>query len=263
MNPDCIAIILGRKGSKGLPGKNTMKILGRPISHYSIMAALNSRYISDIYVTTNDQTIADEARKFKLNIIARPEHLCTDAALFEDALVHGYQEAVRLRGKKPEFVVILMCNVVTVDNVLIDDAVDALIADSQADSAVTVSCLNMYSPLRARKQNEAGYLDPFVPFETFSDDPSKLSCDRDSQGNVYFADMSHSVSRARALDSIDKGLLPQRWMGQKILPIFNSYGCDIDLFWQVDASIRWLLDKGFSEEKVPYEKTTSIRSIGN
>ena len=86
MNLDCIAIVLGRKGSKGLPGKNKMKILGQPISNYSINAALHSKYVSDIYVTTDDEDIAAEARKFNVEIIDRPLELCTDEALFEDAI---------------------------------------------------------------------------------------------------------------------------------------------------------------------------------
>ena len=57
MSVDCVALLLGRKGSKGLPGKNTMRVLERPISHYSIMAALNSKYVSDIYLSTDDETI--------------------------------------------------------------------------------------------------------------------------------------------------------------------------------------------------------------
>jgi len=252
MTIDCVGLLLGRKGSKGLPGKNTMKILGRSISHYSILAALNSKYISDLYVSTDDDEIKNEAREFDLQIIDRPDYLCTDDALFEDALIHGYKEIIKRRNKKPDMVVILMCNVVTVDNKLIDDAVDALLNDEFADSAVSVSTLNMYSPLRARKLNNTGYLQPFVPFESFGN-PETLSCDRDSQGDVFFADMSHSVSRARALDDIGNGLLPQRWMGRKIIPIYNTYGCDIDSPWQVNASEWWLLDKGFSIDATPYK----------
>ena len=252
MSLDTIAILLGRKGSKGLPGKNTMQLLGRPISHYPIMAALNSRFVTDIFVTTDDEDIAAEARKFDLTVIDRPAHLCTDEALFEDALIHGYEEATRMRGKKPDIVVILMCNAATVDANLIDTAVAALEADPEADSAVSVSLLNMYSPLRARKMDDGGYLLPFVPFETFGD-PATLSCDRDSQGDVYFADMSHSVSRARALDAIEDGLLPQRWMGRNILPVYNTFGCDIDLDWQTTTTLHWLKEKGFSEDGTPYE----------
>jgi len=36
------------------------------------------------------------------------------------------------------------------------------------------------------------------------------------------------------------GLLPQKWMGNKILPILNKDGCDIDEKWQLDMSIRWI-----------------------
>ncbi len=251
MTVDCVALLLGRKGSKGLPGKNTMSILGRPSNHYPIMAALNSRYISDIFVSTDDERIKDEAKKFDLQIIERPEELCTDESLFEDALIHGYKEIVNQRNKKPDLIVVLMCNAVTVDNILIDNAIEALIHNQEADSAVTVSALNMYSPLRARKMDDNGYLQPFVPFESFGD-PSTLSCDRDSQGDVFFADMSHSVTRSRALDDIDNGLLPQRWMGHKILPVYNTYGCDIDLPWQVNASQWWLEERGFSNNNTPY-----------
>ena len=68
----------------------------------------------------------------------------------------------------------------------------------------------MYNLLRARKLNGDGYLDSFG-------DPKTLSCDRDSQGDVIFADMSYSVSRSRALDDIENGILPQKWMGQFII----------------------------------------------
>jgi hypothetical protein len=99
-----------------------------------------------------------------------------------------------------------------------------------------------------------GYLKPFVPFESFGN-PETLSCDRDSQGDVFFADMSHSVSRSRALDDIENGLLPQRWMGKKIIPVYNTYGCDIDLPWQVNASEWWLENNGFSIHNTPYDPT--------
>ena len=42
MNEKVIAIILGRKGSKGISDKNTMNILGHPAFYYSMLAAKNS-----------------------------------------------------------------------------------------------------------------------------------------------------------------------------------------------------------------------------
>ena len=98
----------------------------------------------------------------------------------------------------------------------------------------------MYSPLRARKLGEGNnYLLPFVPFETFGD-PKNLNCDRDSQGDVYFANMSLSVVRPKCLLEISKGLLPQKWMGRNIKPIFQEFGCDIDYEWQIPLLERWI-----------------------
>ena len=71
----------------------------------------------------------------------------------------------------------------------------------QFDSAVSVSVYNMWSPLRARRLSKQGYLEPFVPFETYGN-PKTLNCDRDSQGDVFFADMSVSVVRPRCLENL-------------------------------------------------------------
>ena len=87
---DCVAILVGRKGSKGLPGKNTMEICGRPISHYPMLAASNSKYVSDIFLSTDDQDLKNEAEIFNVQVIDRPEELCTDNAKLDDALFHGY-----------------------------------------------------------------------------------------------------------------------------------------------------------------------------
>jgi hypothetical protein len=145
-----------------------------------------------------------------------------------------------------------MCNAICIVSTLIDQAIESLEAQPKADSAVTVSIMNMYSPLRARKLDKDGYLKPFVPFEVIGD-PSKLNSERDSQGDVYFADMSHTVVRTEWLDKMEEGLLPQLWMGRNILPIVNTYGCDLDFPWQVSTVEWWLRDKGFTEMDTPYD----------
>ena len=194
------------------------------------------------------------AKKHKIEIIERPEYLCTHEALGEDAFKHGY-EIIKESNKNEniEYMVLLFCNAVTFLAEHIDKGINILKMDESFDSAVTVSKYNWYSPVRARKIDKDGSLKPFIPFENYPEDID-INCDRNTQGDVFFADMSHSVSRSRALDDLDNGLLPQRWMGKKILPIYNSYGCDIDLPWQVSASEWWLKDKGFSSQYTPYEK---------
>ena len=257
MSDIVVAIVLGRKGSKGICDKNTMDILGRPSFHYPILAAKNSNYVDKVFVSTNHELIIEKSREQGLSIITRPESLCTDEALFEDALVHAYFKVKEQVGVQPKYVVVLMCNAVTINSELIDSAIEMLENNPEADSAVTVSIFNMYSPLRARKPDKEGYLIPFVPLETFGEIKT-LSCDRTSQGNAFFADMSHSVCRSKCLENIGEGLLPQRWMGQRILPVPNQCGCDFDEPWQIDMSIRWLKDHGFTETITPYETIKSL-----
>jgi hypothetical protein len=114
----------------------------------------------------------------------------------------------------------------------------------------------MWSPLRARKVGPDGLLHPFVPFEAFGD-PATLNCDRDSQGDVYFADMSVSIVRPRCLEDLKAGLLPQRWMGKRIYPLKQWGGCDVDFSWQVPGVEHWLREHGFSVDRTPYDDVVS------
>ena len=118
---------------------------------------------------------------------------------------------------------------------------------------MTVSCYNMWSPLRARKIGTDGLLHPFVPFETFGD-PKTLNCDRDSQGDVWFADMSVSVVRPHCLENLHEGLLPQKWMGRRIYPLEQWGGLDVDYDWQVPQVEFWLRKHGFTQTATPYDR---------
>jgi len=243
------SLLIGRAGSTGFPGKNTYPVLGRPLAAYPLLAARNSRFVERIYVSTDCPKIAAVGRQFEAELIERPAELATKTALGEHVFVHGYREIARrvaAEGHTLELVVLLFANAATVTGDFIDQGVEALRGDPTLDSAVTVSAYNMWSPLRARRLDADGCLQPFVPFETFGD-PRTLNCDRDSQGNVYFADMGLSVVRPRCLENLEDGLLPQKWMGRRIHPLLSWGGCDIDYEWQVPGVEFWLRKHGFSE----------------
>jgi hypothetical protein len=249
------ALMLGRKGSIGFPGKNLYSILGRPITVYPLLAARHAHSVDRVYVSTDDEQIAAIAGELGAQVIVRPPELATPEALGEDAFVHGYrliQDEAANRNEAVELMVLLFCNTATILAETIDAGIKILRAHPEYDSAVTVSRYNMWSPLRARKIGPDGLLHPFVPFETFGD-PKTLSCDRDSQGDVWFADMGASIVRPRCLENLSEGLLPQKWMGQRIYPLKQWGGCDIDYTWQVPGVIAWLLEHGFSETATPYD----------
>lgn len=248
MNEIC-ALMIGRHGSTGFPGKNVHPVLGRPLCAYPLMAAQASRHVSRLFVSTDSPQISAIAADFGAETIERPAELATGQALGEHVFVHGYREIVRrlaAEGKSVELMVLLFANAATITGDLIDAGIDILRRDPSMDSAVTTSVYNMWSPLRARRLGSDGCLRPFVPFETFGD-PRTLNCDRDSQGEVHFADMSVSVVRPRCLDHLDDGLLPQKWMGQRIAPIRSWGGCDVDYEWQMPMVEFWLRKHGFAD----------------
>lgn len=245
------ALLLGREGSVGFPGKNTYSVLGRPLMAYPLLAARNSKYVDEIYVSTDSEKIKKIAADYRATIIQRPPELATKEALGEDAYAHGFRHLRDVLKKQVELMVLLFCNGATILAQTIDEGIEVLRKDPGLDSAVTVSCYNMWSPLRARKIGDDGCLHPFVPFETFGD-PRTLNCDRGSQGDVYFADMSVSVVRPRCLEDLSYGTLPQRWMGQRIYPIKQWGACDVDYVWQIPGVEYWLREHGFTEDRTPY-----------
>lgn len=58
------AIITARGGSKRIPHKNTKEFCGRPILAYSIEAALKSGVFDTVMVSTEDERIAETARRY-------------------------------------------------------------------------------------------------------------------------------------------------------------------------------------------------------
>lgn len=241
-----VAILIGREGSTGFPGKNVTPLLGRPLVMYPLLAAREAPSIDRIYVSTDSPAIRKIASDFGAGLIERPPELATKEALGEDAYHHAYhviRDECAAQGEELELLVLLMANAPTISSKTLEEGIAVLKDHKDYDSAVTVSCYNMWSPLRARKIGEDGLLHPFVPFETFGD-PKTLNCDRDSQGDVWFADMGVSIIRPRNLDHMDEGLLPQKWMGQKIYPLTQQGGLDVDYEWQMPQAKFWLEAQG-------------------
>ena len=243
------ALMMGRKGSIGLPNKNIKKVLGRRIFEYPLIACKNSKKIDKIFVSTDCPVISRIIKKYNAIHISRPKRLLNRTALGEKVYEHGYFEIKRILNLKTndiEFVVLLMANAPTITGKLINKGISILRKNKSYDAAVTTSIYNMWSPLRARKTNKFGLLKPFVPFKNFGN-PKTLNCDRDSQGDVHYADMSVSIVRPRCLENLNNGLLPQKWMGKKIASIPSWGGCDVDYEWQLPMVEFWLKKNGYKK----------------
>lgn len=252
------ALLLGRKGSSGFPGKNFYPVLGRPLAAYPLIVAASCPSVERVFVSTDSLALKELGEDLGAEYIERPAYLASKEALGEDAFVHGFEmirERLAAEGQELELLIMLFANAATVTPHSIEEGIRVLREQPEIDSAVTVSSYNMWSPLRARRINDGGLLEPFVPFETFGD-PKTLNCDRDSQGDVWYADMGLSIVRPHCLERMSEGLLPQKWMGQRIHPLKQWGGLDVDEPWQIPVVEAWLqahdVDKLFQVRRLKW-----------
>jgi len=84
------AFIFVRSGSKGLPGKNTKLLLGKPLLAYSIECAHSIRDINRVFVSTDSADIADIALEYGAEVpFIRPADLAGDDSSEWDAWRHA------------------------------------------------------------------------------------------------------------------------------------------------------------------------------
>lgn len=242
-----VALLTGRGGSKGLKNKNTYPVLGRPLMVYALLAARHVKHIAQIYLSTDSDEIARIGLEYGAEIIRRPPYLATDESLHQDAIVHGYEYIANKLKQDVEVIVILLCNCATIDKGIIDRGIEMLLADESIDSCVTVSRYNQYNPIRANKIVN-GLLLPFEDMARFTD----ASGERDSVGDIYFCDSGAFVCRARCMD-LSYGRLPYRWTGQKVVPLIQEGGLDVDNEQGLVLTEYWLRKHGFTETSTPYE----------
>lgn len=88
-----IAIITARGGSKRIPRKNIKEFCGKPILAYSIQAALDSMIFDEVMVSTDDQEIAEVAKKYGAIVpFFRSEKASDDYATTADVLREVLQD---------------------------------------------------------------------------------------------------------------------------------------------------------------------------
>jgi len=137
---DFLAIIPARGGSKGILGKNIIDFCGKPLIAHTIIAALNSKYIQQVVVTTDCDEIAKVAESYGANIIKRPTELATDTAKTIDAVLHV------IENSKSENIVLLQPTSPLRQTFHIDEAIEVFLA---ANNSV-VSVNETKSPLLIR-----------------------------------------------------------------------------------------------------------------
>ncbi len=135
-----LALIPARSGSKGLPGKNTRELNGKPLIAYSVEQASAAKNITDILITTDDENIHE---LFKNHPKARcpfkrPPELSGDTAQARDVYLHALQWLEENENKKVEEFCVLLPTSPLRKAEDIDQAIDLFFA-KKADAVVSVT----------------------------------------------------------------------------------------------------------------------------
>lgn len=144
MKPKILAIIPARGGSKGIPRKNIRLLCGKPLIAYTIEAALSSKYIDRVVVSTEDKEIAQIAEGYGAEVVPRPLQLAKDDTPSPLVFQHAIKYLEEVENFFPAIIVILQPTspLRTVDD--IDEAMDKFL-HTDCDSVVSL-CEVEYPP---------------------------------------------------------------------------------------------------------------------
>jgi CMP-N-acetylneuraminic acid synthetase len=158
-NPDVIlALIPARGGSKGLPRKNILPVGGKPLIAWRIESALACNAIDRVIVSTDDEEIADVARRFGADVpFLRPPEIAQDETPMLDVTLH----LLDWLTEDADYLLLLqptspLCGADDLQNAI------TLARQKNANAVVSVAEVSKH-PYWMKTINPDGYLQNFLP----------------------------------------------------------------------------------------------------
>lgn len=231
--PAVIAIVPARGGSKGLPRKNLRGLGGLPLVAWSVAAGLEATAVGAVIVSTEDEEIASVARACGAEVpFLRPRELAQDDTpdlpVFEHAL--GWLE--RERGWRPELVVQLRPTSPFRPVGMVDEAIERLRAQPEADALRSVTSPSQ-TPFKMWRLS-GRLLEPLLG--TLGEE--LFNAPRQRLPSVYWQTGHLDVIRRATL--VEMGSMT----GRRIAPfvVEPRYAIDIDTLEQLELA-EWLLSR--------------------
>ena len=135
-------IIIARGNSKGIPGKNLRDVGGKPLIYWTLKAACDSKYINDIWLSSDDSNIIKYGRSMGVRVIKRPMKYASDSASSESAWLHALS-VIESDKSTPDLLVLPQVTSPIRGPNDFDLAISKLI-DEKSDSLLSVSKISDY-----------------------------------------------------------------------------------------------------------------------
>lgn len=134
-----VAVIPARGGSKRITRKNIRSFCGKPLIAWTILAALKSKYLDRVIVSTDDKEIARVAKKYGAEVpFLRPAELAVPTIGIEPTLKHAFQWLLENENYKADALVLLMPTSPLHQTSHIDEAIE-IFKKTKADSVLGVN----------------------------------------------------------------------------------------------------------------------------
>jgi CMP-N,N'-diacetyllegionaminic acid synthase len=153
MTKKVLSIIPARGGSKGLPRKNILDLVGKPLIAWTIEASLNSKYITKTIVSSDDDEILNISKKYGADILKRPNEFATDASSSEVVVRHAIENI----NESFDYIILLQPTSPLRDAANINNAFENLFKEN-ATALISV-CEIDNKILKAFKENEDGFIE--------------------------------------------------------------------------------------------------------
>ena len=156
--PTVLGVVTARAGSKGIPGKNTRRLAGKPLIAYTIESALASGAFDRLILSTDDEEAARIARALGCEVpFIRPAELSADDTPHLPVMQHALAWMRDEQGYEPDWVMILLPTSPLRKPVHVVESI-ALALQSGADSVVSVDEIPAhFNPMRAVTIDEGGW----------------------------------------------------------------------------------------------------------
>lgn len=220
-NKKIIAIIPARGGSKGIPQKNIKLLGGKPLIFYTIEAALKSKYLDRVIISTDSKEIARIAKSYGANVpFLRPKEYARDNSPDSEVIEHVV-DWFKKRGKNFDIVVWLEPTSPLRKPDDIDKAIEIFIKNfNKADSLVSVGEVHTESPFITKKI-ERGYVKPLVRINKNIHQRQQLPKAYFPYGVIY---LSKTTTYQRYKTFYQKRTIPyfiERWQNYEIDDIYD------------------------------------------
>ena len=161
MKHNIIGIIPARGGSKGIPRKNLIKLMGKPLIQYTIEQGLESHYLNKVVVSTEDKEIANLSKSLGAEVpFLRPKKLAEDNVVSIDVVQHTLKKMEEIDKKKYNIIVLLQPTSPLRKSDDIDNGIELLLR-GKADSVVGVVRTHTH-PFRMKRVVNDGWLINYI-----------------------------------------------------------------------------------------------------